>query len=158
MTSQRLAAAVAASIAFALLAPAAAPAAPHAAGAMSAVYRWVDAFNRGDVMGTAAVCTSPSSVIDDFAPHVWQGPTGCADWAHAYAALAKSQSLTDGVVKLGAPWQAAVTGDRAYVVVPATFTYKLHGKPVTESGAVLTVALRRIGSGWRIAAWAWAAH
>jgi hypothetical protein len=51
---------------------------------------------------------------------------------------------------------ANVTGDAAYVVVPATMTFNLQGKPVTQSGAVFTVALRRLPQGWRIAAWAWA--
>ena len=49
-----------------------------------------------------------------------------------------------------------VTGDSAYVVVPATMTFTVHGKQVTQSGAVFTVALRKLAEGWRIAAWAWA--
>ena len=49
-----------------------------------------------------------------------------------------------------------VTGDSAYVVVPATMTFKVGGKQVTQSGAVFTVALRKLADGWRIAAWAWA--
>jgi hypothetical protein len=28
--------------------------------------------------------------------------------------------------------------------------------PVTQSGAIFTVALRRVPAGWRIASWAWA--
>jgi hypothetical protein len=46
-------------------------------------------------------------------------------------------------------------GDSAYVVVPATMTFKVGGKQVTQSGAVFTVALRKIAEGWRIGAWAW---
>jgi hypothetical protein len=49
-----------------------------------------------------------------------------------------------------------VTGDSAYVVVPATMAFKVRGKPVTQSGAVFTVALRKLTEGRRIAAWAWA--
>ena len=51
-----------------------------------------------------------------------------------------------------------VTGDRAYVVVPATYTYKQKGKPVTESDAVWIFAMQKLASGWRIAGWAWAQH
>ena len=47
-------------------------------------------------------------------------------------------------------------GDSAYVVVPATMTFKGHGEQVTQTGAVFTVALRKLAEGWRIAAWAWA--
>ena len=49
-----------------------------------------------------------------------------------------------------------VAGDSAYVVVPATMTFKVHGKQVTQIGAMFTVALRKLAEGWHIAAWAWA--
>jgi predicted DCC family thiol-disulfide oxidoreductase YuxK len=35
-------------------------------------------------------------------------------------------------------------------------TFSLKGKRVTQTGAVFTVALRKLPEGWRIAAWAWA--
>jgi hypothetical protein len=31
----------------------------------------------------------------------------------------------------------------------------MQAKQVTQSGAVFTVALRKLPAGWRIAAWAW---
>jgi len=54
---------------------------------------------------------------------------------------------------VGAPLHNNITGDSAYVVVPATMTFKVGGKQVT--GAFFTVALRKFAEGWRIAAWAW---
>ncbi len=36
-----------------------------------------------------------------------------------------------------------MTSDRAYIVLPATHTFKRNGKKVTESGAIMTVALQR---------------
>jgi hypothetical protein len=59
-------------------------------------------------------------------------------------------------VTLAEPLHDNVTGDSAYVVVPATMTFKVGGRQVTQTGAVFTVALRRDPEGWRIAAWAWA--
>jgi hypothetical protein len=35
-------------------------------------------------------------------------------------------------------------------------TFTLRGRPVTQTGAIFTVALRQLAQGWRIAAWAWA--
>jgi hypothetical protein len=61
-------------------------------------------------------------------------------------------------VTISKPRRVAVTGDRAYVVVPATYKYKQKGKPVTESGAVWTFALQKLTGGWRVAGWAWAQH
>jgi predicted DCC family thiol-disulfide oxidoreductase YuxK len=54
------------------------------------------------------------------------------------------------------PQHVNVTGDSAYVVVPASMMFKVHGRQVTQSGAIFTVALRKLTEGWRIAAWAWA--
>ncbi|MFL6415154.1 MAG: hypothetical protein ACJ74Y_05725 [Bryobacteraceae bacterium] len=49
-----------------------------------------------------------------------------------------------------------ITGDAAYVVVPATMTFKVRGQQITQTGAIFTVALSRFSAGWHIAAWAWA--
>jgi hypothetical protein len=60
------------------------------------------------------------------------------------------------VVTLGKPRHLDVRADRAYVVLPATMSFKHHGKQVTQTGATWTVALRKLDDGWRITAWAWA--
>jgi len=62
--------------------------------------------------------------------------------------------IADGDATLGAPWNVDVTGDRAYLVAPMTYTYKQHGKIVKESAA-FAVALKRTQAGWRITAWAY---
>lgn len=130
--------------------------ASNSSGATAAVGRALAAFNRGDLKAWAASCTSPASVIDDFPPHTWQGATACADWSSAYAQYCKQNGVTDGIVMLGTPWHVAVTGNHAYLVYPATFTYKMHGKPIKESGAVFTLVLTKTLGTWRIAAWTWA--
>jgi len=121
----------------------------HAAGA---------AFNRGDLKAFAALCDSPAYVIDDFAPHQWDGPDACTNWANALTANMKQNGIANGVVVFGEPWHAAVTGNIAYVVVPATLTYTQKGKPVKEAGSVWTLVLRKTANGWRITSWAWAQH
>jgi ketosteroid isomerase-like protein len=150
----------AALVAIAISAAPALAAAPLSAQAavMATVHQFVDAFNRGDVKTGEAACASPASVIDEFPPHEWQGPTACADWAAAYAANAKATGVTDGIVTLSAPARVDVTGDRAYVVVPASYSYKENGKPVLEQGSIFTVALKKTVAGWRITGWAWAKH
>lgn len=35
-------------------------------------------------------------------------------------------------------------------------TFDVKGTKVTQSGALFTVALRKIAEEWRVAAWAWA--
>ncbi len=127
-------------------------------GVMAPIRQFINGFNTGNMRSAVAACDSTSSVIDDFPPHVWPGPRGCADWARAYTGMANFMSITSARVILGTARDFKVTKDRAYVVLPAAFTYKAHGKPVTENGARFTFALRRVGAGWRITGWAWTTH
>ncbi len=135
----------------------AAAAAPAAAGPAATVNRAVAAFNKGDMKTWAAQCASPAVIVDDFAPYTWAGETACADWWSAYVADAKKNGHTDGMVTLGAAWHADVTGSSAYVVTPATYTYKQGGKAMSLGG-VFTFALKKGASGWLITGWSWADH
>jgi hypothetical protein len=137
---------------------AACAAASEQTAVMATVHQFVDGFNKGDTKSALAACASPASIIDEFPPHEWHGPTACADWANAYNANAKKDGITDGIVTLGTPLHVDVTGYRGYVVVPAKYAFKQHGKPVVESSSVFTVALKKVAAGWRITGWAWAKH
>jgi hypothetical protein len=123
---------------------------------MAAVRKYIDAFNKGNTAGMAAAFAVPGSILDGMAPHVWQGPTAALDWYRDVLIEGKHHGASEYFVTLGEPLRNDVTGDSAYVVVPATMTFKVGDKQVTQSGAIFTVALRRLTEGWRIAAWAWA--
>lgn len=123
---------------------------------MAPVHQFVDAFNKGDTKAAMAVCADQTSIIDEFPPYEWHGPGGCAKWFNDYDADAKKKGVTDGVVTLGSPRHIDVTADRAYVVVPADYTYKQKGKVVKEKGSMLTLVLQRGAAGWRIIGWTWA--
>jgi ketosteroid isomerase-like protein len=123
---------------------------------MGAVRQYIDAFNKGDMEGMAATCAVPASILDGMAPHVWQGPTACKDWYRDVLTTGEREGATGYFVTLEEPRHVDVSGDRGYVVVPATMTFKVHGKQVTQSGSTFTVALQKLPAGWRITAWAWA--
>jgi hypothetical protein len=123
---------------------------------MATVRQYIDGFNKGDAKAMAAAFAVPGSILDGMAPHVWQGPTAAEDWYRDVLVEGKQHGASDYVVTLGAPLHSNITGDSAYVVVPAAMTFKVRGKKVTQTGAVFTVALHRLAQGWRIAAWAWA--
>jgi hypothetical protein len=125
---------------------------------MAPVHQFIDGLNKGDMTTALAACDSPAVIIDEFPPHEWHGPTACADWANAFAAFTKKNSITDGVLTLGTPWHVDVTGDRAYAVIPVTYAFKVNGKPGMESGSLLTAALKKVAAGWRITGWAWSRH
>ena len=122
---------------------------------MTAVSQFVDAFNQGDTKAMGTLCGDQTSIIDEFPPHEWHGPGACLQWLADYDTDAKKNGITDGLVKIGKPRHVDVTGDRAYVVVPSTYTYKINGKAMKEAGAMFTVALRKSEGRWRAVGWAW---
>ena len=123
---------------------------------IAAVRQYLDGFNKGDAKVMAASFADPGSILDGMVPHVWHGPTATQDWYRDVLIEGMQHGASDYVVTLGQPLHNNITGDSAYVVVPATMTFNVGGKQVTQSGAVFTLALRKLAEGWRIAAWAWA--
>jgi len=146
------------SIAFAIALVATSAAASDNTDVMATVHQFTDGLNKGDTKTALAACAAPSSIIDEFPPYGWQGATACADWANDFATYNKANGITDPVATLAKPRHVDITGERAYVVVPATYTYKQHGKKVTESGSTLTVALQKSANGWAITSWTWSKH
>ena len=124
---------------------------------MAPVHQWVDGINKGDMKAATAACADQSSIIDDFPPHEWHGAGACSKWANDADADNKKNGITDESVTLSKPRHIDITADRAYVVVPATYSYKEKGPPVTEPGSIWTLALKKGEAGWRITGWAWTA-
>ena len=73
-----------------------------------------------------------------------------------YGADATKNGITDGIVILGTPRHIDIGADRAYLVVPSSYTFKRKGKTVKETGSMFTFALHKEGAGWRMTGWAWA--
>jgi ketosteroid isomerase-like protein len=124
--------------------------------AFAQVKQFIDGFNKGDVKSALATCASPVSIVDEFPPYAWQGATACADWARDFEANAKKDAITDSVVTLHKPRHVDVSGDRAYVVVPADYVYKVKGKKASQKGSIMVAALQKGADGWRITGWSWA--
>ena len=119
--------------------------------------RLLDAFNKGDTNTVLALCVDDMSILDEFPPYEWHGPGAFSKWFADYDADAKKNGVTDGKVTNDKPRHVDITGDRAYVVAPAHYTYKQNGKPKKENG-IDTVTLQKGKDGWRITGWCWAKH
>jgi hypothetical protein len=122
---------------------------------MGTINRFVAAFNKGDARTALTACANPVSIVDEFPPYAWTGPTGCADWAASYDRNAQRNGITDGFVTLTKPTYVTIVRNRAYVVTHATYVWKEHGKPKSETAARLTVALHKVGGVWLMTAWTW---
>jgi len=142
---------------FAAISAAQTPASAQTA-VLAPVNQFVDAFNKGDVKTMLATCADQTSILDEFPPHEWHGTGACAKWGSDFEADAKKNGITDGVVTLSKPSHVDITADRAYVVIPANYTYKQKGKQVSEVGSIITLALQKLPAGWRITGWSWAKH
>jgi ketosteroid isomerase-like protein len=122
---------------------------------LAAMQQYIDGFNNGDANLMAATFADPATILDGMAPHVWHGPTATQDWYRDALTEGEHLGVSGYLITLGEPLHNDVTGDSAYVVVPATLAYNVRGEAVTQTGAYFTVALRKLSDGWRIAAWAW---
>lgn len=119
------------------------------------IHAFIDGFDKGDMKAALATFASGDiAIIDEAAPFHWFGPTAPAAWAADLAKSDAAEGRTEGNVKLGAPTRNEVSGGTAYVVVPAHYTFKMHGTPMVEEGR-MTFALTGKAKAWKIAAWSW---
>ncbi len=138
----------------ALMLSAATPAFARDAAVEAPITQFLEAFNKGDMSGAAATHADDAHITDEVAPFFWGGHDVVNRWAADYAKDAAAQGITDPKVVLGAVTREIVAGDRAYVIAPSTYTFKLKGVPMREV-AQMTFALRKLPAGWKIIAWTW---
>jgi ketosteroid isomerase-like protein len=138
---------------FALFIPGAAAAADPQL--MAPVHQFIDSFNKGDVKTAEAVHAAGGvAIIDEPPPHFWSGPGAFKAWAAALEADGKKRGDTDQKVTVSDPIREEVSGDHAYLVVPALFTFKEKGAAMQEQGQ-MTFALTKAAGGWKISGWTW---
>lgn len=132
------------------VAAAAAPAPAY----MTPIKDWIAAFNRGDVAGAKAAHEANPVIIDEPPPYFWSGKDAFDKWAADEHTQAVALGRTEEKVTLGKLRRAEVTGNSAYVIVGATYSYVEKGV-ATEEPSQMTYALRQTKAGWKIAGWAW---
>ncbi|MGC1372485.1 MAG: nuclear transport factor 2 family protein [Candidatus Sulfotelmatobacter sp.] len=119
------------------------------------IHQFIDGFNTGDVQSAyAAYATGDITIVDEFAPHRWTGPHAAQNWAADYQNHAQATGVSDGNVKYGAPTRTEIEGAVAYVVIPAVYNYKQHGRQLTEQGQ-MTFVLHAEQASWKIRSWTW---
>ena len=138
-----------------LVLSAAAVAATPDAQLTAPIRQFVDSFNKGDSKAAAAThVTTDLAIIDEVAPHLWTGAGAFKAWSDDLASDAQKRGLTDQSVTIGEPTRQEVAGDRAYVIVPAVYSFKDHGVSMSEP-AQWTFVLKKGEGGWKIAGWTW---
>jgi hypothetical protein len=125
---------------------------------LATVRQFVEGFNKGDTKIMLAACADQTSILDEFPPYEWHGAGACAKWVSDFDIDAKKNGITDGVVTLSKPSHVDISGDRAYAVIPANYTFKQKGKAISEVGSIVTLTLQKSATVWRIVGWSWAKH
>ena len=131
----------------------------HAAGVAldpqvaAPIHQFIDSFNKGDTKSAEAAHVKKGLfIVDEVAPHQWQGEGAFKAWMADLDKHDKAAGVTDGSVKLGDAIRQVVSGDHAYVVMAANYAFKQKGVP-TNATAQMTFALRKGDGGWKISAW-----
>ena len=138
--------------ALSMLAPAAASAADPAV--MAPITQFMAAFNKGDIKAAEATHTADVVILDEPPPFVWKGPGACQAWLGDLDRDGKAQGQSAQSVSISAPVREEISGDNAYVIVPATYAFKVKGVAMHEPSR-MTFALRKTADGWKISAWTW---
>jgi len=126
-----------------------------ASDVMIPIRQFVDGFNKGDKKSAfAAYATGDITIVDEFAPHRWTGPSAAQQWADDYDKHAVATGVSDGSVKYDAPTRTEIEGDLAYVIVPTVYLYKEHGKAMAEEASA-TFVLHQEDGAWKIRSWTW---
>jgi len=118
------------------------------------VRQFGEAFNKGDVNAAKALHVASPTIVDEVSPHYWGGPNAFDSWLSDLGKSEAAEGKTEAQVAIGAPTREVVSGERAYVIVPSTYTFKQKGATLRET-AQMTFVLAKEGSGWKIAAWTW---
>ena len=120
------------------------------------IQKFVDSFNKGDTAGAMATHAAGAdlAIIDEVPPFIWRGAKAFQAWSTALDAASKQAGITDQMVTIKAPTRTESSGDSAYVIVPAVYTYKEKGVAMREA-AQMTFTLKKGASGWLIHGWTW---
>lgn len=111
-------------------------------------------FNKGDIKLAKSAHVAMPEIVDDIAPFHWSGKGSFDRWLANLVRSEKAEGKTGGAVALGEPLVEKVSGTRAYVVTPSTYTFRQGGKTFRETGT-MTFVLTKTAAGWKIAGWTW---
>lgn len=123
---------------------------------MAPIQKFIDSFNKGDAAAAAAThsATDDLVIIDEVAPFVWRGASAFSAWAGDLEADSQKNGITDQMVTIKPATREVTDGQRAYVIVPALYSFKQKGVAMREA-AQMTFVLKKGASGWLIHGWTW---
>ena len=118
------------------------------------IHQFISSFNKGDVKAAKAAHVASPTITDEMAPYHWSGPKAFDTWVADLTKAEAAEGKSGGALTMTVASRELVSGDRAYVIVPSTYTFKQKGKTMHEVSQ-MTYVLTKGKSGWKIASWTW---
>ena len=106
-----------------------------------------------DALLEQAFADTNVTIIENFAPYIFQGPGAVQRWAELFKTHATG--LANLQVSFGEAHDFSVDGELAYFSLPTTWTGSTKGRKFSEDGGWAFV-LARHGAGWRVQNYGWA--
>jgi hypothetical protein len=130
-------------------------AADPAGPARAVIETFVAGFNDPSLLEAAKASHVASPVIiDEPPPFLWTGKDAMNNWLADQHKEALAMGRSEEKVTLGRTQRAEISGAMAYVIVGATYSYVEKGVAKAEPSR-MTFVLKKLASGWKIAAWTW---
>jgi ketosteroid isomerase-like protein len=141
----------------ATLAGAAAAETDEAARLEASLDHFCELVNHGDIPAAVAYFLPNASIVEDFAPYAWRGPTAGTDWLQAMSTNAQRSGISGIDMHFLPATMVQITGERAYAVIPGELTYSFKDGTVRRAHGHVTFALQKVAADWRIDSltWAW---
>jgi ketosteroid isomerase-like protein len=95
------------------------------------------------------------SIIDELAPFAWRGKDAFSTWLADFGKDLAKTGATEPLMTLGRASRTDVSGDSAYLVVPAVYTFKAKDGAAMREPGQFAFVLHKAAGGWKIASWAW---
>lgn len=132
---------------------AAAPAQPSAA-MMKPVRALLSALNSSSAAPAQGALTSTATIVDEFAPYRWSGPSAAAAYLSSFGSMLKAQKISNVHGSLGRVSAFNRTGNRVYMVIATDVAATMSGKRSVEHGT-WTFTLESSGATWQIDSVTW---
>jgi hypothetical protein len=110
---------------------------------------------RSDSAEPPDVFSSETTIVENFAPYVFEGQNAGERWWRRFCEHAVAGELRDLRASFEAAQDFAQHGDRAFFTLPTRWTGIAGGKRFQERGGWAFVLVRE-GGEWRIRCYAWA--
>ena len=127
------------------------------AGVENAITQFSAALHSGDSKAAKTFLAPRTVILDDVAPYYWAGANAFEDWQADLAKTSLARGMAEEDAELGAPSRIEVAGDHAYVVLPASHSFKMKGRLMREKAQLTFILARDDSRAWKITSWTWTA-